>query len=105
MPPVPGTPVELIGLAVTSDDGHDAATYGLPYRAPSFKGQGGKEGEEGWENFLRKKQGESGNGLGVGEGEGEGEGEEDGIPAILRPATPKVSKGLKVRNADPFVDQ
>ena len=104
MPPVPGTPVELIGLAVTSDDGHDAATYGLPYRAPSFKGQGGKEGE-GWENFLRKKQGESGNGLGVGEGEGEGEGEEDGIPAILRPATPKVSKGLKVRNADPFVDQ
>ncbi|GAA5845058.1 hypothetical protein JCM5353_007469 [Sporobolomyces roseus] len=105
---IPGTPAELIGLAVTSDDGHDQITYGLPYRAPSTtsgvgggKEEGGKE--EGWENFLKKSSNEFGmSGLGMTQ---EVEEEEGGIPAILRPATPAAGKSLKVRNADPFIDQ
>ncbi|GAA5887946.1 hypothetical protein JCM16303_005641 [Sporobolomyces ruberrimus] len=86
--PIPGTPAELIGLAVTSDDGHEAQ-MGLPYRS-EVAGKGG----EAWETFLQNQPTKPSSSSTVGGGE------QGGIPAILRPATP-----LRVRNADPFADQ
>ncbi|GAA5930607.1 uncharacterized protein JCM15063_002412 [Sporobolomyces koalae] len=85
--PIPGTPAELIGLAVTSDDGHDAQT-GVPFRTSSSTQGGG----QGWDDFVvvNKPPLPPTTDVIVGGG---------GIPAVLRPATP-----LTVRNADPFVD-
>jgi hypothetical protein len=91
--PIPGTPAELIGLAVTSDDGHE----GLPFRNESVQqgGGGGKNGKgEAWETFLQNQPAQPQLQAG---GQTEFGG---GIPAVLRPATP-----LRVRNADPFADQ
>ncbi|GAA5911358.1 uncharacterized protein JCM6883_000065 [Sporobolomyces salmoneus] len=86
--PMPQTPAELIGLAVTSDDGHD----GVAYRSNGNEKVNG--GGEGWEKgFLNSvsipssQLREEPTGAGVNGG--------GGIPAVLRPATP-----LRVRNAD-----
>ncbi|GAA6062741.1 hypothetical protein JCM10212_000381 [Sporobolomyces blumeae] len=116
---VPGTPAELIGLAVTSDDGHESnlshgrarssvddhsstesiqTNLAAQHHAPTTRA-----GAEPWETFLSNRPtapptpggpGSSGTMAGVGAAGGAG------IPAILRPATP-----LRVRNADPFADQ
>ncbi|GAA6014553.1 hypothetical protein JCM10207_001642 [Rhodosporidiobolus poonsookiae] len=89
--PVPHTPAELIGLAVTSDDGHapaSAETDGLPYlRADDGKG-------EGWETLLER------NPAPAPSAQAKGMTEQGAVPAILRPGTP-----LRVANPDPFVDQ
>ncbi|GAA6018814.1 hypothetical protein JCM11491_006873 [Sporobolomyces phaffii] len=86
--PVPGTPAELIGLAVTSDDGHDpaAARTGVPYRSASASATG-------WETLPENRPAAPTT-------TARGDDHVAGIPAALRPATP-----LRVRNADPFADQ
>ncbi|GAA5943446.1 hypothetical protein JCM1841_002858 [Sporobolomyces salmonicolor] len=89
--PVPGTPAELIGLAVTSDDGHCNGGEGLAYLAsPPMRAGGGGRGKEPWEVFLEKHGNER----------PPAAPEVGGIPNILRPGTP-----LRVVNADPFADQ
>ncbi|GAA5881282.1 hypothetical protein JCM1840_003844 [Sporobolomyces johnsonii] len=97
--PVPGTPAELIGLAVTSDDGHDG---GLSYLSSpevpagqatrSAAGGRGRGQGEPWETFLEKHGNERPTTSAAPE--------VGGIPNILRPGTP-----LRVVNVDPFADQ
>ncbi|GJN93789.1 hypothetical protein Rhopal_006847-T1 [Rhodotorula paludigena] len=85
--PVPGTPAELIGVAITSDDGHD----GLPYLAGA---------SESWDPavagkrpiVLLQQQDE------IREVSPSRAAEQ--IPSALRPGTP-----LRVANPDPFSDQ
>ncbi|GAA5962636.1 hypothetical protein JCM3765_006869 [Sporobolomyces pararoseus] len=96
--PLPETPSELIGLAVTSDEGHQGGG-GLPYRIEN-NNNSNKNGLTNWEQSFLKNQPRPRPGNEEGGG---------GIPAVLRPATPSTSNslgvtGLRVRNADPFID-
>ncbi|GAA5861963.1 hypothetical protein JCM8547_001540 [Rhodosporidiobolus lusitaniae] len=86
LPPLPSTsttphtPAELIGLAVTSDDGHapvSAETDGLPYLRSESR-----------EDFVSVRTSSPARAASV------------GIPHSLRPGTP-----LKVTNPDPFAEQ
>ncbi|GAA5862080.1 hypothetical protein JCM3774_006166 [Rhodotorula dairenensis] len=75
--PMPGTPAELIGMAITSDDGHDA----LPYLMVSSPSETSHDGASvGHAPVVSPTTTQ--------------------IPAILRPGTP-----LRVANPDPFADQ
>lgn len=79
--PMPGTPAELIGMAITSDDGHDA----LPYLLVSSPSETSHDGASA--GHASAPSSSSNNNA-------------TRIPAILRPGTP-----LRVANPDPFADQ
>lgn len=78
--PMPGTPAELIGMAITSDDGHDA----LPYLMVSSPSESSYDGASAGHATVLPSSAQP----------------PVRIPAILRPATP-----LRVANPDPFEDQ
>ena len=79
--PMPGTPAELIGMAITSDDGHDALPY-LMISSPSETSHDGASAG----HAAAPPSSSNNNAI--------------RIPAILRPGTP-----LRVANPDPFADQ
>lgn len=79
--PMPGTPAELIGMAITSDDGHDA----LPYLMVSSPSETSHDGASAGHSATPSSANNNGG---------------TKIPAILRPGTP-----LRVANPDPFADQ
>ncbi|GAA5990370.1 hypothetical protein JCM10908_007339 [Rhodotorula pacifica] len=81
--PTPGTPAELIGMAITSDDGHDA----LPYLMVSSPSETSHDGASAGHNAAAAAAAPVKSAPGQ-------------IPAILRPGTP-----LRVANPDPFADQ
>ena len=107
--PVPGTPAELIGMAITSDDGHD----GLPYVASSASSHGhghgaapaaaaAGAGASSWDPARSQRPfsappaplastSRDARTLDL---------DASPVPAILRPGTP-----LRVANPDPFADQ
>ncbi|GAA5845628.1 hypothetical protein JCM3766R1_003533 [Sporobolomyces carnicolor] len=85
--PMPETPAELIGVAITSDDGHVAQPSSSSSSSP-------------WEQeFLQQTKNTPSTTMG-GRVLEEEEQRGGGLPAVLRPATP-----LRVTNADPFKDQ
>lgn len=83
--PMPGTPAELIGMAITSDDGHDA----LPYLMVSSPSETSHDGASAGHASAAPSSSSSSNHNNAAQ-----------IPAILRPGTP-----LRVANPDPFADQ
>lgn len=97
--PVPGTPAELIGMAITSDDGHD----GLPY-LPSSAGAGPSaagSAAQAWDPAVAPQRPFSRAVVGSTQREvREVASDASPVPAILRPGTP-----LRVANPDPFADQ
>ncbi|BGP43206.1 hypothetical protein JCM10449v2_007234 [Rhodotorula kratochvilovae] len=90
--PVPGTPAELIGVAITSDDGHD----GLPYLA-STSSAAAAGGVHAWDPAVQAQAART-------PSPPQSEIREvravaAGVPPALRPGTP-----LRVANPDPFSD-
>lgn len=78
-PALPGTPAELIGMAITSDDGHDALPY-LTVSSPSEEGSTSHDGATTGHAASTTLPAP--------------------IPAALRPGTP-----LHIANPDPFADR
>lgn len=87
--PVPGTPAELIGVAITSDDGHDDPS-GLPYLSSSASAP-----QTSWDPAQEIRPVTPAMGR-----KSVDEGKAGDLPPSLRPGTP-----LRVANPDPFVDQ
>ncbi|GAA5888396.1 hypothetical protein JCM6882_008604 [Rhodosporidiobolus microsporus] len=94
--PVPQTPAELIGLAVTSDDGHTpisaseaAPAAEEPEGLPYLRNEGEKE--EPRAKLVEKKPSTPAPSAAAANG---------GLPSSLRPGTP-----LRIANPDPFADQ
>ncbi|BGP35171.1 hypothetical protein JCM10296v2_007001 [Rhodotorula toruloides] len=87
--PVPGTPAELIGVAITSDDGHDDAS-GLPYLSSSASAP-----QTSWDPAQEIRPVTPAMGRKSVDG-----GKVGDLPSSLRPGTP-----LRVVNPDPFIDQ
>ncbi|GAA5891601.1 hypothetical protein JCM8208_007335 [Rhodotorula glutinis] len=101
--PVPGTPAELIGMAITSDDGHD----GLPYVASSASSAhshnaapaAAAAGPSSWDP-ARSQRPLSAPPASSSRDARTLDLDASPVPAILRPGTP-----LRVANPDPFADQ
>ncbi|KPV72013.1 uncharacterized protein RHOBADRAFT_47196 [Rhodotorula graminis WP1] len=105
--PVPGTPAELIGMAITSDDGHD----GLPYVASSTSTHShgaapavvaAAAGSSSWDPARSQRPFSAPPAPPVPSSRDARTLDLDAspVPAILRPGTP-----LRVANPDPFADQ
>ncbi|BGP27465.1 kelch-type beta propeller domain containing protein [Rhodotorula toruloides] len=87
--PVPGTPAELIGVAITSDDGHNDPS-GLPHLSSSASAP-----QTSWDPAQDIRPVTPAMGRKSVDGAKAGD-----LPSSLRPGTP-----LRVVNPDPFVDQ
>ncbi|GAA5839048.1 hypothetical protein JCM9279_002576 [Rhodotorula babjevae] len=108
--PIPGTPAELIGMAITSDDGHD----GLPYvassassahshgAAPAAVGAAAAAGASSWDPARSQRPFSAPPAPPASTSRDARVLDLDAspVPAILRPGTP-----LRVANPDPFADQ